>query len=323
MAWAGQDNCSLLGRFTQVDPFPGVLSLPQGRQAYAYGANNPARYVDPTGRQIEWGVMAWAWYEGFVFGYKTEEARQRAALEDAGYRPLPNPAYWGNPGIVNNPRLGPVGMQPAYVYDPKLMDYGAIWTAGIDTGNAAVSAHLSALLLQDCAGSGLKALGMWLSRLSWLGSFGVRLSSWSWLSGLWVQGQWPPLAGYGTQATLPPGEDKLARLPPFTGGKTTGILEIPGADDVRRTSGWSGPASAYRGQAVPGMNIVTKSHVEGHAAAVMRQLGVAEATLYLNNPPCGGATGCANMLSRMLPEGATLTVIAPNGYRQVFTGVAP
>ena len=45
------------GRFTQVDPFPGVLSLPGTLNPYPYALNNPLRYTDPSG-EIAWMVAA-------------------------------------------------------------------------------------------------------------------------------------------------------------------------------------------------------------------------------------------------------------------------
>jgi hypothetical protein len=78
-------------------------------------------------------------------------------------------------------------------------------------------------------------------------------------------------------------------------------------------SGWHPPAAAMP-KGTPGMNIVTKSHVEAHAAAVMRNEGLTEATLWINRSPCGGVTGCAAMLPRMVPRGSTLTIhVVPNG----------
>ncbi len=78
-------------------------------------------------------------------------------------------------------------------------------------------------------------------------------------------------------------------------------------------SGWHPPA-AVMPKGTPGMNIVTKSHVEAHAAAVMRNEGLSEATLWINRAPCSGAAGCAAMLPRMVPEGSTLTInVVPNG----------
>jgi len=40
------------GRFTQVDPFPGLLSLPGTQHPYAYTLNNPLRYTDPSGESV-------------------------------------------------------------------------------------------------------------------------------------------------------------------------------------------------------------------------------------------------------------------------------
>jgi len=45
------------GRFTQVDPFPGVLSLPGTQHPYSYGLDNPLRYTDPSG-EFAWMVAA-------------------------------------------------------------------------------------------------------------------------------------------------------------------------------------------------------------------------------------------------------------------------
>lgn len=41
-----------MGRFTQVDPFPGLSSLPGTQHPYAYALNNPVRYTDPSGESV-------------------------------------------------------------------------------------------------------------------------------------------------------------------------------------------------------------------------------------------------------------------------------
>jgi RHS repeat-associated protein len=42
------------GRFTQVDPFPGMLATPATRHPYLYGLNNPLRFSDPAGLFPDW-----------------------------------------------------------------------------------------------------------------------------------------------------------------------------------------------------------------------------------------------------------------------------
>jgi len=61
--------------------------------------------------------------------------------------------------------------------------------------------------------------------------------------------------------------------------------------------------------------------VEAHTAAIMKEQGLGDATLYINRIPCPGPRGCAAMLPRMLPEGASLRVIGPGGYDQTFLGL--
>jgi len=45
------------GRFTQVDPFAGVLGAPGTQHPYAYGLNNPLRYADPSGEVVTEAVV--------------------------------------------------------------------------------------------------------------------------------------------------------------------------------------------------------------------------------------------------------------------------
>jgi hypothetical protein len=44
--------------------------------------------------------------------------------------------------------------------------------------------------------------------------------------------------------------------------------------------------------------------------------------LIVNNQVCKGWHGCAALLPKMLPEGSSLTVHAPGGYRRTFIGDA-
>jgi RHS repeat-associated protein len=113
-----------------------------------------------------------------------------------------------------------------------------------------------------------------------------------------------------------------SRLPerPNDKGKTTGILVADGQEYGPIVSGKSGPAADIP-RGTPGFNGVTKTHVEGHASAIMRQTGAINGTLYINNQPCLGPRGCDSMLPRMLPEDATLRVVGPNGFDKTYTGI--
>jgi hypothetical protein len=80
---------------------------------------------------------------------------------------------------------------------------------------------------------------------------------------------------------------------------------------------------------VPGMEKGYGSwdHVEAHAASIMRDKGVQDGDLWINNPngPCLGDVGCRTNLPHMLPEGATLRVHWPGGkdgawVEETFTG---
>jgi len=106
-------------------------------------------------------------------------------------------------------------------------------------------------------------------------------------------------------------------LPTFKlGGKTSGTLKTPNGD-VDILSGKAGPA-----QGIPlgtrGFDAYLRTHVEGHAAAYMRQNGLTSATLFINNPVICNA--CLKNLSRVLAPGSTLTVILPDGTSSKFTG---
>jgi hypothetical protein len=64
-----------------------------------------------------------------------------------------------------------------------------------------------------------------------------------------------------------------------------------------------------------------QDHVEGHAAALMREHGIRAASLYLNKDPCPGRLGCDRMLPYMLPPGSQLAVYSPDGTPRLYTGL--
>ena len=70
-----------------------------------------------------------------------------------------------------------------------------------------------------------------------------------------------------------------------------------------------------------GFDGYTKEHVEGHAAATMRELKVQEGTLYINNPS-GPCLSCNRLLDRMLEPGAGLNVVWPGGAK-TYEGIQP
>ncbi|MDC3957500.1 DddA-like double-stranded DNA deaminase toxin [Polyangium jinanense] len=86
------------------------------------------------------------------------------------------------------------------------------------------------------------------------------------------------------------------------------------------SSGIEGPARGLP-KGSPGFDIVTRTHVEGHAAAAMRSNGINSGTLYINNPRI--CTSCMQNLPRMLPTGSRLKVVLPDGSVVRFEGKAP
>lgn len=114
-----------------------------------------------------------------------------------------------------------------------------------------------------------------------------------------------------------------SRVPTYGGGKTQGVATSVG--DIDLLSGYAGPSAAMPPGRVPGMNNLIKLHVEAHAASAMRQLGLDDATLYLNQAPCvwSNGGGCNAMLPRMLGKGRQLRVVVPGQVDQIYRGVAP
>ncbi len=99
-------------------------------------------------------------------------------------------------------------------------------------------------------------------------------------------------------------------------GPTSGVLCNNG-NQFQLLSGRSGPAqNVPRG--TPGFDAYTRTHVEGHAVALMREKGMDQATLYINNPVI--CPNCSRNLPTMLPPGGSLTVILPDGTPVMFTG---
>lgn len=116
-----------------------------------------------------------------------------------------------------------------------------------------------------------------------------------------------------------PTVNPVPKLPPYQqGAKTEGVIRTP-SGDVPLRSGRAGPATSLP-KGSPGFNAITSTHVEGHAAAHMRQNGLQEATIYINNPRI--CLPCRQNLAHMLPPDARLTVVLPDGSSETFLGNA-
>ena len=113
--------------------------------------------------------------------------------------------------------------------------------------------------------------------------------------------------------TEPLGNGEL--IASYAGKKTEGVLETADGSYYLK-SGRQGPASKMP-PGSSGFNGYTKTHVEGHAAALMHQQGLTEARVYVNNPKI--CSSCTRFLPRMLPPGSKLEVVTPNGS-QTFAG---
>lgn len=100
------------------------------------------------------------------------------------------------------------------------------------------------------------------------------------------------------------------------GQSVTGTMR-PGPGPGEHSADLKEPwASDYR--------MTTRFHVEGHAAALMREHRLSHGVLYLNIPPCGRADDdiwkCDPNIEKVLPAGTKLTVWvvkANGGFQQI------
>jgi hypothetical protein len=128
-----------------------------------------------------------------------------------------------------------------------------------------------------------------------------------------------PPAAVEPQPKLPfPGGLPPKLAPYIPGGKTSGIFVSPNDTTVELQSGYDGPAILMPEESA-GFDSYTLGHVEGHAAALMRQQGMTEGTLYINNPEI--CVSCTKLLPKMLPPGATLRIVLPGGTVTEFKGI--
>ena len=121
-----------------------------------------------------------------------------------------------------------------------------------------------------------------------------------------------------------------SRLPTRTGSNapTHGIFayvdDAGNIVEVPLQSGIQGPAQQLP-RGLPGLSIVTRTHVEAHVAALMEQRGIRQGVLVINNPTCsyihyGRTRGCSVHFEDWLPRESQVTVYGPECYQQAFTG---
>lgn len=137
----------------------------------------------------------------------------------------------------------------------------------------------------------------------------------------------PPVPSFATVRAyfnLPPSPTKSARA-------ITGVL-VSGREQMYLRSGehggpWGGtqrggiprgPGEGFTSGGPSQGNVAT--HVEGHAAAIMHQRGITQATLYVERDPC---SICSRDLMQALPPGSTLTVISPGHGTTIFRSSQP
>jgi hypothetical protein len=111
------------------------------------------------------------------------------------------------------------------------------------------------------------------------------------------------------------------QLAPFKeDGPTSGVFTSGDNPPIELQSGKDGPAKSIP-LGTDGFDAYTRSHVEGHAAALMREGGITEGTLEINNPDI--CVNCERNLPTMLPPRSTLHVILPGGRTIDFKGTTP
>ena len=123
--------------------------------------------------------------------------------------------------------------------------------------------------------------------------------------------------------------DRIATIPRTTSA-TTGLFYDVNGHETRYTSGREDISTridaflrASRAVRMPPVGQhPAATHVEAKVAMTMREQGVHQGVLVINNPdgPCPGAYSCQQVLDVLLPPGAILTVWWPGDEYDTFTG---
>ena len=268
-----------LGRFIGEDP----IGLNGGINPYSYVLNNPARSVDPSGLDI---------YD-FALGLVADHYLNDENVVMAGLGVTAHVSAGFGDGIT-----GGFADLAAHQVMPGLPPPSSMgWTP---TG-AIRNLTPGGKAIDPCSG--------WYTA----GQVGAVV----WSLAMAAAGAAEAAAEGGPIAPLVEGEGPPRPvLPEFIGGKTSGVLRTANGD-IPLQSGWNGPAQAIP-KGTSGFDIVTRTHVEGHAAALMRQQGITDSTLNINNPAI--CVSCTKLLPRMLPIDSTLVVVLPDGTPVMFLG---
>jgi hypothetical protein len=67
-------------------------------------------------------------------------------------------------------------------------------------------------------------------------------------------------------------------------------------------------------------DLIIQTHVEMHAASLMRNNGIFEGTLFINRNPCAGGLGCSDLLPFQLGNDSLLHVVSPSGTTTYYGG---
>jgi hypothetical protein len=136
--------------------------------------------------------------------------------------------------------------------------------------------------------------------------------------GLLMMGALPEGGGQAGHSGAKPAPQPPHALPAWKEGEPVrGWLHTEKGSWIELRSGAGGGPAALP---LPGRNNTNFFHVEAHTAQVMRTEGAQQATLLINKAPCAVGPGCANNLPAMLPPGARLRVVGPDGYDHTFVG---
>ncbi|MGC4942443.1 DddA-like double-stranded DNA deaminase toxin [Kribbella sp. DT2] len=122
----------------------------------------------------------------------------------------------------------------------------------------------------------------------------------------------------------PDAQDVIRRLPvrENDSGKTRGFWKAPDGEEKPLASG-RGRYQQLADQHARRLGLrpmSNTSHVEIKFALFMRERGLRDETIYINNRPCEGEASCPEWIETFLPKGAELTVHWPGGGPWTFTG---